>query len=68
MKLEIGIVGVFMMAIGGAVLCDFLYKLTTNYFQNFLPSPDWVVVVLGLISFLLLGLGLLFIVQSGRKE
>jgi hypothetical protein len=68
MKLAIGILGAFMMAIGGAILFYFLYKLTTIYFQNFLPSADQLVAFLGFISFLFLGLGLLLIVQSGRKD
>jgi len=63
-----GILGAFVMAIGGAILFYFLYKLTTNYFQNFLPSPDSLVALLGFISFLFIGLGLLLIVQSGRKD
>ena len=68
MKSEIGILGAFTMAIGGAFMFYFLYKLTTNYFQNILPSPESLVAILGFISFLFLGLGLLLIIQSGKKD
>jgi tetrahydromethanopterin S-methyltransferase subunit D len=68
MKSIIGILGAFVMAIGGAFMFYFLYKLTTNYFQDLLPSPEPLVAVLGFISFFFLGLGLLLIIQSGKKD
>ena len=67
MKPEIGILGAFVMAIGGAFMFYFLYKLTTNYFQDILPNPESLAATLGFISFLFLGLGLLLIIQSGKK-
>ena len=63
----IGILGAFVMAIGGAILFYFLYELTTAYFQRF-TSPDSLVAILGFISFLFLGLGLLLINESGRED
>jgi tetrahydromethanopterin S-methyltransferase subunit D len=63
-----GILGAFLMAIGGAVLFYFLYELTTNYFQGLLPSPEALVAFLGFTSFLFLGLGLFLIIQSGKKD
>ena len=67
MKLGIGIIGAIITAIGGAILCDLLFKLATNYFQYFL-NPEVPVVLQGFISFLFLGLGLLLIIESGRKD
>ena len=66
-KAAMGILGAFLMAIGGAILFYFMYNLTINNFENVLPSADLLVTFLGFISFLFLGLGLLFIVQSGRS-
>jgi hypothetical protein len=62
-----GILGAFIMAIGGAILFDFLYKLATNYFQNFL-SPELPVLLLGFVSFLFLALGLLLIIEGARND
>jgi hypothetical protein len=71
MKSLIGILGAFVMAIGGAFMFYFLYELKTNYFQNSVYTvggPESFVAFLGFISFLFLGLGLLLIVQSGTKD
>jgi len=57
-----GILGAFIMAIGGVFLFYFLYELTTDYFQK-IPSPEELVAILGFISFLSIGLGFLLIIQ-----
>ena len=68
MEILSGILGAFAMAVGGAILFYFLFTLDTTHFQNFLPSAEQLVAILGFISFLFLGLGLLLIVQSGRRD
>jgi hypothetical protein len=65
---EKGVLGALVMAVGGAVLFEFLYILTTPYIQNVYPSPDAFAALFGFISFLFLGLGLLLVVQSGIRE
>ncbi len=65
---EMGILGALVMAIGGAILFYFLYESTTAYFQNIFPNADALVAFLGFMSFLFLGLGLLLIIQSGKKD
>jgi tetrahydromethanopterin S-methyltransferase subunit D len=62
-----GILGAFVMAIGGAFVFYFLYNLTTDYFQTS-TVPDFLVEFLGFISFFFLGLGLWIIVQDGKKD
>ena len=61
-----GILGAFVMAIGGAFLFYFLYELTTDYFQRF-TNPDSLAALIGFISFLFIGLGLSLVIQ-GKKD
>jgi len=68
MNPEMGALGALIMAVGGAILFEFLHILTTPYIQNVYPSPDALAALVGFVSFLFLGLGLLLIVQSGIRE
>ena len=63
MKSELGLLGVVVFALGGAVLFEGLHELLN-------PSggtPD-ISSVIGFIGFLFAGIGLFLIVQSGKPE
>jgi hypothetical protein len=68
MGIWVGAAGAFLMAIGGALIFDFLYKLTTTTEFHTMQSPDSLAELLGFISFFFLGSGLWFVVQSGKKD
>jgi hypothetical protein len=70
MDSEKGVVAVFVLAIGGAVLFEALYNLLEVYSGRYgtsdigVPGYD----ILGFIGFLFVGFGLLLIVQGGKPE
>jgi hypothetical protein len=70
MNSQVGVVGVFVLAIGGAILFEALYSLLEVYSGRYgtssigVPPFD----ILGFIGFLFVGFGLLLIVQSGKPE
>jgi hypothetical protein len=68
MKSELlGLLGAFVLAIGGVFMFLYLYYLQTSYFEN-VQSPYSLIVFLGFISFLFAGMGLWLIVLSGKKD
>ncbi len=67
MKSLLGLLGAFVLAIGGAFMFLYLYYLQTSYFVN-VASPNSLVVFLGFISFLFIGMGLWLIVLSAERD
>ena len=65
MKLELGVVGAFVFAFGGAILFEGLYQLfnINNY-----GASEFGLAFIGFMGFLFVGLGLWLIVQSGKPE
>jgi hypothetical protein len=70
MNSEVGVVGVFLLAIGGAILFEALYSLLEVYSGRYGTSDIGVQPfdILGFIGFLFVGFGLLLIVQSGNPK
>lgn len=72
MKLDVGLLGAFVLAIGGAILFEALYVLLQTYSGQYgspnMGSPSLPSDAFGFIGFLFVGIGLWLIVQSGKPE
>jgi hypothetical protein len=68
MNSRLGVVGVFLLAFGGAILFEALFYLlhSGEYGASSIGVAPYD--ILGFIGFLFVGLGLLLIVQSGKPE
>jgi hypothetical protein len=63
-----GAVGALILAVGGTILFYSLYVLLWDAFHNSLSMPLLAILFLSFIGFLILGVGLWYIVQSGKPE
>lgn len=60
----VGLLGAFILAIGGAFLFEGLYAISEGYYEINGGEPPF----LGFIGFLFSGIGLWLIVLSGKSE
>jgi hypothetical protein len=63
-----GVGGAIVLAVGGTILFYSLYVFLWDSFHNVLSMPIFETLVYTFIGFLILGLGLWFIVQSRKPE
>jgi hypothetical protein len=72
MKSEVGLLGAFVLAIGGGILFEALFDLlqvnSGRYGSPSMGSPSFGSDAMGFTGFLFLGIGLWLIVQSGKSE
>ena len=71
MKSELGLLGAFVLAFGGAILFEALYQLFYIINHNSVSDigpPSIISDIIGFWGFLFVGLGLWLIVQSGKRE
>ena len=63
-----GLGGAFLLGVGGTLLFYSLYVLLWDTFHSNLSNPLLVMLFLSFIGFLIFGIGLRLIVQSGKPE
>ena len=63
-----GLGGAFLLGVGGTILFYSLYVLLWDGFHDNLSNPLLVILFLSFLGFLIFGIGLWLIVQSGKPD